>query len=182
MTTSSPLASSSFSTDFLNGITTIQSLSPESDGFHKQLYFSNIISLMEKYLSDLFIHEITSKDNIFNLMTSAHKFQSQKYVVKEIFNGDVKTKVINSVKNLVWHRINDIDPLFKHTLNIRMNINTGLTDKLTLRHDLIHRNGFTIDGLPVEISNDDLNECINVVSQFINDVESKYQNYLLNYS
>lgn len=169
---------SSFSTDFSNGISLIQQAAADTDGFHRQLYFSNVISLMEKYLSDLFLYEVTAKEDVFKLMTTANKFKTQKYAVAEVFNGDVKIKVINSVKNLVWHRLNDIDPLYKHTFNIRMHIHTGLTDKLALRHDLVHRNGYTLDGQAVIISNEALNECISTVADFINNVESKYQVYL----
>ncbi|MBY7704053.1 hypothetical protein [Vibrio harveyi] len=169
---------SEFSTSFHEGIAIIQQASLNTDEFHRKLYFSNVISLMEKYLSDLFLHEIITNEATFNLMTSAQKFKTQKYAVQEIFNGDVKEKVINSVKNLVWHRLNDIDPLYKHTLDIRIHIHTGLTDKIALRHDLVHRNGFTLNGEPVTISNEDLNECINTVSAFVDNVEGKYQAYL----
>ncbi|MFA0492025.1 hypothetical protein BCT41_15120 [Vibrio splendidus] len=179
MTTSiPPYTPSQFMNELQTGIVVIQTNSLNCDQFHSQLYFSNVISLMEKYLYDLFIHEITTKDDVFKLMSSAQKFSTQKYPISEIFNGNVKNKVVNAVKNMVWHRLNDIDPLFKHTLNIRMNISRALTDKLAVRHDLIHRNGFDLDGNSVIISNEDLNDCIGLITDFTVDIDTKYHTYL----
>ncbi|CAK1711401.1 RiboL-PSP-HEPN domain-containing protein [Vibrio crassostreae] len=178
MTSSQTSETSTFSADFHEGIVRIQQAASNADSFHRKLYYSNVVSLMEKYLSDLFLYEITENDEKFNLMTSAQKFQTQKYPVAEIFNGDVKEKVITSIKNLVWHRLNDIDPLFKHTFGIRIHIHTGLTDKLALRHDLVHRNGYTLAGELVDITLEKLNECIQTIVDFVDDIENKYQIYL----
>lgn len=179
MTTDTPAYVPSQFIDRLQvSISAIQTYSASTDEFHRQLYFSNVISLMEKYLYDLFMHEITTKENVFKLMTSAQKFVGQKYKVVEIYNGDVKGKVINSVKNLVWHRLNDVDPLYKHTLNIRMNITRALTDKLAIRHDLVHRNGYDLDGNPVVISAQDLNDCVALITSFTKDIDQKYHAYL----
>ncbi len=78
MTTSS-YSPSSFWNELNQNLETLRKKSVGCDELHLNLYFSNAISVMEKYLYDLFVFEISSKDTIFKKMCSAEKFKSQKY-------------------------------------------------------------------------------------------------------
>ena len=77
---------SSFYEEFCSGIEIIKKQS--NDEFHNKLYFSNVISLMEKYLYNLFIHEISSnREAIVELETqklSAHFLSCTVVLVPEI--------------------------------------------------------------------------------------------------
>ncbi|MBF4354773.1 hypothetical protein EAY36_26455, partial [Vibrio anguillarum] len=89
-------------------------------------------------------------------------------------NNSIEAYLVRSMKALVWHRLNDVEMYYKKVLGIRFNISSELLKQLELRHDFVHRNGFTLDGEIVEISNEDLDKCIALVEPFVLDIHTKY--------
>ncbi|HCE4571542.1 TPA: hypothetical protein NJ576_000647 [Vibrio parahaemolyticus] len=157
---------------FTEGLTQIRAQS--RDSFHNQLYFSNVISLMEQYLSNLFIFEITNSPESLRKLASHDKFRSATVTVPFALNNPIDEYLIHSMKALVWHRLNDVEMYYKKVLGIRFNISIELLKQLELRHDLVHRNGHTLDGDKVDITDGDLDQCIALVELFVLDIHAKY--------
>ena len=84
-------------------------------------------------------------------------------------------RIIKTVRNLVWHHLNDIDVFYKNVLGITLNIKRKLLRQLSMRHDIVHRNGFDLEGNAVAISNDSLSDSISTISIFVEDIDKKYQ-------
>lgn len=145
------------------------------DDFHCQLYFSYIITLMEKYLSDVFIYEISQHREYLIRLAQHHKFQSESLKIPYLLHHSVEDYMINSIKNLVWHRLNDVETLYKLVLNISFNKSHALLNQMIIRHDIVHRNGFTLSGEQRVISPHDVTNCLTLIQQFILDVDKKYQ-------
>ena len=164
---------SRFFDEYKYGIDCINS--QNRDNFHNQLYFSNVISLMEKYLYDLFLYEITNDRIALVKLGSQNKFKSESLKIPYLLHNCVEDFIINSMKNLVWHRLNDVDVFYKNVLNISININSNLLGKLKIRHDIVHRNGCDINDNKVKISDHGLDDCISTIDIFIKDIDKKYQ-------
>lgn len=145
----------------------------DGDELHRSLYYSNMVSLMEKYLLDIFIHEIsTDRDKIIKLATHP-KFKSQSIKIPYALNHSVEEHIINAMKNIVWHRLNDIDVFYKIVLDIRFNLDTKLLECLKIRHHIVHRNCHDTDGCKVTITRDILQQCIRNIDSFIVDIDKK---------
>ncbi|HGL3854414.1 TPA: hypothetical protein ACKE3U_003740 [Klebsiella aerogenes] len=168
---------SSYYAQFQEGLSKITESLDNSDSFHLNLYYSSMIAMVEKYLSDLYINEIESDESAFHKMILTDKYKNTSYPLVQIVMGDVKKHVINSVKSLVWHRLNDIDYLYKNTLNIKFNVSEKIREIIATRHDIVHRNGFDINGTAVNINADDVVAAMDVVSKFILDIDKKYHAY-----
>ncbi|TXH98539.1 MAG: hypothetical protein E6Q75_00980 [Rheinheimera sp.] len=178
--TSNPVSTYSPTATYLAfevAINRIDALITTADTFHLQLYYSNVVGAMEKYLYDLYVGEIEACDTAFNLMCELPKFSVQKFPLKQIFNQNIKDIVINSVKNIVWHRINDLDPMFKKTFGIKMNISQKLKNKLATRHHFVHRNGFDLHGNVVSLTLQDVQDAIVVIKDFVIDIDKKFHTY-----
>ena len=171
--TSDQYAPSNFFVEYQSGIDII--VNQSGDDFHNKLYFSNVVSLMEKYLYDLFVHEISNDRTALVKLGSQNKFKSESLKIPFFLQNRVEDFIINSVKNLVWHRLNDVDVLYKNVLGIHCNISKKLLEKLKVRHDIVHRNGFDLDGNSIVIPNTYLSECISDINIFIKGIDKKYQ-------
>ncbi|MCY4328960.1 MAG: hypothetical protein OXC48_02570 [Endozoicomonadaceae bacterium] len=163
----------SFCEAFCSGIKLIESQT--NDEFNNKLYYANVISLMEKYLSDIFIHEISSSREAIVRLSTQNKFRSESLKIPYLLHHTVEDFLINSMKNTVWHRLNDIDVLFKNVMDINMNISTELTEIIKIRHHIIHRNGYDPEGNKIVITDQDLQKCIARVSAFIFETDKQYQ-------
>ena len=171
--TSSQHTPSSFFEEYKTGIDCINS--QNRDDFHNKLYFSNTVSLMEKYLYDLFVYEITNDRVALVKLGSQNKFKSESLKIPYLLHNCVEDFIINSMKNLVWHRLNDVDVFYKNVLNITFNITGHLLGKLKVRHDIVHRNGCDLNGNKSEISDHELADCIRTINTFVEDIYKKYQ-------
>ncbi len=171
MTTDS-YVQSEFYMEFQSGINIIKD--KETDPFHYALYFSYAVTLMEKYLQDVFLYEIkNSRENLVRLATHP-KFNSQSVKIPFVLNNSIENYLIDSMKKIVWHRLNDVDVFFKQVLNIKFNLSGELITKLEIRHHIVHRNSYDMDGNLINITSNDLEECIKAISIFVLDVDKKY--------
>ena len=150
--------------------------------FENQLYFSNVFSLLEQYLYRLFMGEISSNGHAMTRLSTLNKFQKVTVSISSLLNHGVESYLINAVKNQVWHRFNDVEVLYKRVMGIQFNVSGILLGKLNIRHHIVHRNGFDLENNPIEISDVDLRHCIEVVNDFIVDVDKKYYRYKNNLS
>ena len=163
---------SSFYRDFKIGLDYLKE--QEGDELHRCLYFSNVISLMEKYLLDLFIYEISTDRNKIVKLATHPKFKAQSIKLTYALNNSMEEYIIHSMKNIVWHRLNDIDIFYKAVLNIKFNLSSELLENLNIRHHIVHRNSYDIEGCKVNISKETLHHCICNVDLFISQIDKKY--------
>ena len=157
---------------FSSGIEMIKNQS--RDEFHNRLYYANLISLMEKYLYDLFIYEISSNREAIVKLGLQNRFKSESLKIPYLLNHTVEEYLINVMKHVVWHRLNDIDVLFKNALGIKFNISTELLEVLNKRHHIVHRNGYDLVGRKIVISDEDLQSCVCLINAFVSEMNRKY--------
>ncbi len=165
---------SRFYDEYQSGMRKI-TLQTNNDEFHNQLYYSNVISLMEKYLYDLFIYKISSDRNALVTLGTQKKFSAVSLKIPYLLHNRVEEYIINAMKNMVWHRLNDIDVFYKNVLGIQFNLSRDILNVLKIRHDIVHRNGFDLKGNIVVITDQKLKTCINLINSFILDIDNKYQ-------
>ncbi len=145
-----------------------------NDPLLNRLFFSHVISVMEKYLSDLFIHEISEDIIKLKRLANKNKFTEQKLGVAFALNNSVSDWIIDPMKKMVWHRLNDIQSLYKDVLDVRFEIERPVIDAMDLRHDLVHRNGFDIEGNVISVSEEELSNLISTINQFISKIDDEY--------
>lgn len=138
------------------------------------LFFSHVISVMEKYLYDLFIHEISENSTKLKRLANQNKFKEQKIGVAFALNNSVSDWIIDTMKKMVWHRLNDIQILYKDVLGIRFELERSVIDAINKRHDLVHRNGFDTEGNAVSVSEEELSNLISTIDQFISKIDHEY--------
>jgi hypothetical protein len=145
---------------------------------YKMLYV-NIISIMEAYLSDTFVSQIMiDKNKIRKLVETTKEFSEQQFKLTEIFN--VMENIENIVKDylakMVWHNIPKVQALYNNVYGIDMRKHTAILSKaVTIRHDVVHRNGKTKDGDLVIIKKDDIEELIINVDSLVQEIENNIQ-------
>jgi hypothetical protein len=130
---------------------------------------------MEKYLYDIFIHEISTNNHKLRALANQNKFKEQKLGVAFALNNSVSSWIIDTMIKMVWHRLNDIQILYKDVLGITFELERPILDAITKRHHLVHRNGVDFEDNPISVSKDELYNLIAVVDSFILKIEKEYE-------
>lgn len=166
-----------FFSKFSAGIhATEQHIALQTDGnFHYPLYFAHLFTLMEQYLGDVFIYEISTDRNCLVKLSQHPKFQSDSLKIPFLMHNSVEDYLIFSMQNMVWHRLNEVDVLYRQVLGISLNTSNQILHYLKLRHDIVHRNGFDITGNPQMITKQQLLNCLGEIVKFISNIDKQYQ-------
>lgn len=166
-------------TTFQQHITSVRSLLeidvPQNSRFSLLvMLYGHVVSAIEGYLSGMFIHKVTNSEALIRkLIETDPEFSNRNFSLKEIFERQeaLKTTVAHYLKNLIFHDLKKIKPMYRDVLGYDFG-NIGWLFKAVLtRHDCVHRAGHDKDGEPISLTNEMLMELVNQSEQLIGKVQ-----------
>lgn len=141
----------------------------------RQLYIS-VIGTMETFLSDAFINLTNDNDEYFRNFIETHpEFKKRKFELREIFDEYDKLKETAKfiMLDTIYHNLPSVSQIFKDTFKIDFPSIKEVYECVLKRHDLVHRNGKTKDGKPVETDENSVKELIEKVTNFVEEIANK---------
>lgn len=146
----------------------------------KKLIFSNIITILETYLSDLLITEVNSQEKLqVRLVEKSDIFKNKKIEKRDIFKvkKNLKNDIIEELNKISYHSLRKVIPIFLNVLNIdfRPKIK-NLPKDIMKRHDIIHRNGKNKNGVKTEITIENISLLIQEVDNIVQYIEFEKNN------
>ena len=142
-----------------------------------KLLFANTVAAMETYLSDAFINTVTNSPvHIRKFMETTPAFNEKKYKLSEIYAWleDTKKAVTEYLLQILYHNVFIVKNMYKCTLDIDFPDGMEEIQKAVMvRHDIVHRNGKTKQGEPVDIGENDVLRNIEVIKDFISHVDKQ---------
>jgi hypothetical protein len=148
----------------------------------KQIHIGIIIS-METYLSDAFINTVlSSKDFIRRFAETFEEFKEKSIKLSELFKhyDKIETTCKKNMLEVLYHNLSKIKGMYKATLEIDLGNIGELCKAVSIRHDLVHRNGKTKDGKDNVINSDTINNLILEMENFIGNINRQIEEKKLN--
>lgn len=148
------------------------------DTLKKQI-FVGAITCLETYLSDAFINTVLSdQEYLKSFYASSIDFKKQKLTMNELFNTVEKAEEIakNKMSDVLYHNIPKVSRMFKETLNISFPNFAKIAQYVSIRHDIVHRNGQNKkSGNQITIDTETINNLIYEIEDFINKIDKKIE-------
>lgn len=154
----------------------IRASNNERKTLHK-LLFANVITALETFLGDLFIKTLSkSEQYIEDFVRKTGRFQQTKIPLSEIFDRfkriDAEVRAYVLAHN--WHMLKESGLMYKRAFNIKfpetpIEIANGIRD----RHDIVHRNGKTQDGVEGSWGLTEISALKDVVLTFAGDIDDQ---------
>jgi hypothetical protein len=176
------LSNTNFYETFLNEINSLKILNRINvvdQNAHKilkrQIYVS-IVTCLETYLSDAFINTTLSNEIYIKSFFSSFKdFKDQKFSLNEIFNYIGKSEEIarTAMLEIIYHNLPKVSHIYKETLDINFPAINQLQKDISIRHDLVHRNGKNKKGDQVLVSKEIIEEFISRVESFVDKIDKQ---------
>jgi hypothetical protein len=138
--------------------------------------YVGVITCLETYLSDAFINTVLSKkDYLRSFFTSFKEFKEQKVGMNELPDFASKQEEIakNEMLKVIYHNLPKVSKMYEGTLNIVFPKFSEIQKCVSIRHDLVHRNGKTKEGKEISINSIMVNEFISQVESFISEIDQK---------
>ena len=168
---------------FVKNLFSIESIIKEVDfsmpSYNKtflRLAYSSIITSLEAYLSDYFMERVlASEDKMDKLFRNAKEFKNRKMSINEalIFSDRKSKEVEQYIHDVIWHNLPKVEHLYRKVLSIEFDstLSEDINRHISVRHDIVHRNGRCKDGRIHHIDKVKVEECLASVKNFIEKIE-----------
>ncbi len=139
-----------------------------------RMTYAHSITLLEAYLSDTAKFLIRENDKFLKNALSIDELKNAKYpldylVKNKISAVDLATKELSDIS---FHNVPKVRKIFEAILGMKIDIDISkLSRVVSIRHDIVHRNGKTKDGELVRLVQSEVLEVIEIIEVFASDLQ-----------
>jgi hypothetical protein len=149
---------------------------PDKKNLYGLLYV-NVITVLECYLSDFFIARIKEDKKLLRkLIETTPTFKEQKTTVSDVFKtmDSIEKRADTYLTGLVWHRLEQARRLYDSVLSIKFPSVKDLQDAISVRHELVHRNGRKPDGTEYVLTETEIRKVIKLEEELVEHIEEEW--------
>src|SRR5471030_16524 len=142
----------------------------------EKLVFGAVIGALEAFLWETVSYWVENDASALrDMVTKLPKFRDEPIKLGEMFDrqAGLKSHVQGYLQNVVWHRWEQVAPLFKVGLGIELDSTKVYQDALVKRHDIVHRSGHDKNGVAVVVTPQEIQELCAAVEVFCVNIESR---------
>ncbi len=177
---------SKFYDTFIESIENIKELmeiSVPSINLHKTYYnmlYLNVIISMETYLSDAFINTVINSDDLIRkMLKNTTEFKQRKFKLSDLLSwlDDMKKSAVEYLLEIIYHKIWKVKDIYENVLEIDFPEDINEIQKaVMIRHDIVHRNGKTREGIEIVITKEHIEQIIKKIEGFIKHIDDQLIN------
>lgn len=148
----------------------------------KQIYLG-AITCLETYLCDAFIHTVLSNRKYLKcFFKNFIDFQKQTIKMRDVFDysENIEEKAKDTMSKVIYHNLSKVSNMYQTILNVSFPGLSKISKYISIRHDLVHRNGKNKKGEETKLDKKIVNEVIDDIQVFINEIDEKLINGQLN--
>ncbi|MES9947187.1 MAG: hypothetical protein ABW080_19725 [Candidatus Thiodiazotropha sp.] len=141
---------------------------------NRQIFIS-VIGAMETYLSDAFINEVGRDTYWLRSFVKHHPyFKKHKIALSDIFEESerIEAAAKKVMLETIYHKLPVVKQMYEQTFEIAFPDISRMQGYIEQRHDLVHRNGKSTDGVEVDVSKPVIVELMGAVSELVEGVST----------
>jgi hypothetical protein len=142
-----------------------------------RLLYVNVITALETYLSDAFINTVVPNSRLMRrFIETTPEFQTEKIAMSDVFKAmeEIESKAKRYLGDVVWHHLERVKPMYRATLEVDFPADAGdIFRAILIRHDIVHRNGKTKDGVEISITKGDIQTLIAAARAFVQQIDKQ---------
>lgn len=133
-----------------------------------KMSYAYSVTLLESFLGDT-LKSLISNDEKYlkNALIKLKILKNIKLTDLADTDLDLNSLILRHVSDVLYHNIPNVIEMYEQVLGISLHIDKSKVVKITkIRHDIIHRNGKTIDGKLINCSPQDFEQAIYDIKEF----------------
>lgn len=143
-----------------------------------RMCYSGIITVMEVYLSDIFIRSVQHEPVKRRFVENYARYKSaERKPLSEVYKQleSLDKLIEDDLQSLSFHHIPTVKQLYDNCLLIRFpeHLLSGIAQAVQIRHDIVHRNGRDVKGIHHEISIEHLLKLSVQMNDFLNFIDQQ---------
>lgn len=160
----------------------IQSLNAPIQEIMRRLLYANVIGSMEAYLSDTFIQKVLSAPETKRKFTEKFKdFKEEKFSLSDLFKklDEHDKQISKALRDIIYHNLPKVKGMYKDTFDVEFGDIKDMMKAVSIRHDIVHRNGKDKEGNMKVVTESEVQELISKAKTFIENIEKQISTYFL---
>ncbi|MCF6244929.1 MAG: winged helix-turn-helix domain-containing protein [Sulfurovum sp.] len=141
------------------------------------MLYSSVITSLETYLSDALKFNLANNEEfLIKFVETFQDFKNVKCDFNDIFNlcNSIESIVEEGLRSFLYHNLPKIQGIYKATFDIKFLSISELMQSISIRHDLVHRNGKDKNGTLHNITKDNVLELCNKTLSFVQNIEEQF--------
>lgn len=164
--------------DFLSSLEELSELNKEKESpLLQRMIYSSVITSMEAYLSDTMKRHVLNRHAIKRRFVEYFSFFDKNIKESKVFEfmDTLDGEINKQIDKISFHNKDVVVGLYKHVLLCDFpeeNI-SELTACIVVRHDIVHRNGKSTDGLMITVTQDDVEKLIRLIHRIVEHIDKQ---------
>ncbi|MEI6269942.1 MAG: hypothetical protein WCP01_13765 [Methylococcaceae bacterium] len=159
---------------FIEAVGVIRKKASFSDDYVNKLLFANVVTVFETYLHGIALSLMEADGKIIQQVAGSKKFKTQTIYLHKALSWDLGKYVISLVNKIVFHNLSEVEPLFREAFDVQIIIKDEILKIIEVRHDVIHRNGYTKKGESCGINKDRVMAAADEFEHLVTDIDNKF--------
>lgn len=143
----------------------------------RRLHYASVITALEAYLCDTFRAVVLSSDEqLRRFLQATPEFCEKKWALTDILDWErnMRTRVSEYLFQVLWHNLPRVRHMFRETLGVTLPDDIeGLMQAVSMRHDIVHRNGRRKDGRPILLRPSAVADVIKIAKALVSHVHGQ---------
>lgn len=160
-------------------LTKITSINTTLQLHYFNMLYSSVITSLETYLADALKFHLSEKEEyLIKFVETFQDFKNVKCDFNDIFNlcSSIENTVEEGLRSFLYHNLPKIQGIYKATFDINFQPINELMKSISIRHDLVHRNGKNKNGSNHSITKNNVLELCDKTLSFIENIEEQFNN------
>jgi len=142
-----------------------------------KMSYAYAVTLLESFLGDTLKTLITENKNfLHNAIKNVEEISKAKYSIAQLSETDLNicSLALKHTTEILFHNTPKVKKVYEQVLGVKLELDISKVSKITsLRHDIVHRNGYTKDGEPINLSAQDFYQAIDEIKEFSSSLQKQ---------
>lgn len=147
--------------------------------FYQQQYIS-LFSNLEYFLYNTFMWEVCqcyeSYQKVLPILVNCVRDKTIKLILKGEHNILQEKTFVEQVKYVTYHNATLVGKIYKAAFDMDVDLN-NIEDELKIRHDIVHRAGYTKEDVPIQITKDDVMALKDKIDYLVDNITLKIEEF-----
>ena len=144
--------------------------------FYGQMLYVQVLTALGTYLSDMFIKIIvTNSDYMACFIRLTPEFENVKVSLPEAFDcvERPEAKVYEYLTSVDWLNLDLVQKIYFRTFQLALPNYNDIFKAILFRHDIVHRNGETIEGRTITVTKEDVQDLLRLIVDFVQQLDKE---------
>lgn len=142
-----------------------------------KMSYAYAVTLLESFLSDTLKSLIAEREEfLHNAVRNVEEVSKAKYSIAELAGSDLNicNLVLRHISEILFHNIPKVKKVYEQVLGVKLQLDISKVSRITaLRHDIVHRNGFSKDNEPINLNAQDFYQAIEDIKEFTSSLQKQ---------